>query len=439
MKPILPLLLLLACTSTPIKKVSEPVASVPSNNVKKLLQHSYYLGFFQNDRVKKSFPAVLDLVVKDGKDSEWELHGVLRIFVSTTKVISSYFSRVILHENEIKFTGGEQKIRVVGKSEWRENEISCFVVIYGFGQGKLHLIQRDFVGNNAGSDVSSKAESLSSGPSKKKTLSAETSNPIEGRYPDALSDFKFQRTTFPRHIFHRQMQNKSEEGLLSTSKNLLKQNLFEVNYEKLETSGIYYGIVHHEHQNAFQYVRMTFVVDKEQNRTTAINTLFFSRPEHKEFIVYHYNIEETPQSVIFAGRGETFLAIDKWDKVSITGVWYSKTHGRIGSIFFMRERFPRLAVDAKLVQAIGGRFANIKYIFNLKIENGVSQKDDIVFPSRISGTMIDTVEQKNHQITHGEYNFYRGTVTVSHDSGSVRYSVHEQEPALKIPSIVDEE
>lgn len=446
MKPILPFFLLFACTSTPPKKVNEPVAPAPSKDVKELLQHSYYTGVFQNDRLKKSFPAVLDLVVRDSKDAEWELQGIFRIFVSESRVISSYFPQIFLRENEIKFAGKEQKIRVIGKGKWQEDEISGFVVVYGFGQGKLHLTRQEFVGESKKIFTTKSDTNSVAGDASKQSLETEktgapstkTTIHVEKGYPDALPDFKLQHTPFPSYVFRQQVQKKNETELLTTSKNLLKQNLFEVNYEKLERSGIYYGILHHEHKNVFQYARIAFVADKELNKTVAVNTLFFYRPERKEFIVYHYNIEETPQSVIFTGRGETFLALDKWDKDIMTGVWYSKIHGRIGTIFFRREMFPRLALNAELVQAIGGRFVNLKYILNLKVENGVSQKPDVVFPSRISGTMLDTVEQKSHQITHGEYNFYRGVVTVSHDGGSVRYSVYDQESSLKIPSIEDD-
>ena len=115
----------------------------------KVVHGNHYVGIFQNDRIKQSFPAIMDLVVKHGKGNHWELQGILRVYAppkdedgDNYRIISSYYDRIALDNEQLSFAVKQQKIRVVGKGKWQQDKITAFVVVYGFGQGQLHLQQR---------------------------------------------------------------------------------------------------------------------------------------------------------------------------------------------------------------------------------------------------------------------------------------------------------
>ena len=376
------------------------------------IHDNHYVGIFQNDRLKQSFPALLDLVVKKGKDNIWELAGVLRIYHNAKdkslpyQVISSYYDRIALEDEELSFAVKRQQIRVVKKGRWQGDKITAYVVVYGFGQGQLHLHKQ------ARTDFSLPT------PAAKRPLT--------------LSKFKLPRTEFPQRVFAEQGKVKEETGLLNTSKNLLQKNLFDVNYDSIDRFGVYYGVLHHEQLNAFQYLRLAFVEDREIGTTTAVSTLFFAEPQDKEFIVYRQQAGRdvmrgvTPLLLGDDSESEAFMLLNRWDKHGISGVWYSKVHGRIGKIFLMRQRFPRLATGALLVPHVRGRKQNARYAFELRVQNGLAQQADVIFPALIRGTLNDTAQDKIHQITSGDYDFYRGLVKLNYDDGEFVYSVFEK-------------
>lgn len=407
----------LSCATAAKKSVTaalpQPVqARIDANE----LHASHYVGIFQNDRLKKSFPAVLDLVVKHGKEKRWRLQGVLRVYAmgddNHYRVFSSYYDSIKINDHQITFDVNEQKIRPIANGKWHQEKITTFVVVYGFGQGKLELHKQ------ARTDFSLP--------------------PAPASRPLALPVLKLQRTAFPQRVFANQATIKAETGLLSTSKNLLQRDLFDVNYESIDRFGVYYGVLHHEQLNTFQYVRLAFVNDKEAGTTRAISTLFFSEPQHREFIVYRYQVArqvmhgKLPLLVGDGTEGEAFMLLHRWDKHGIGGVWYSKVHGRIGTVFFMRARFPRLAAGARLVPALRGQRQGRRYHFDLQVDNSVARYG-VVFPKQLGGTFSDILQQKNHQVTGGSYDFYRGTVELSYEGGLLRYSVYDQQATLAAP------
>lgn len=408
----------LSCVTPTVAPQQEVLASPSTPKATALidakdLHASHYVGIFQNDRLKKSFPAVMDLVVKSGKDNTWQLKGVLRIYAPSAednknyRVISSYYDQISLHDRELNFAVEQQRIRVVKKASWEEEQITAFVVVYGFGQGQLHL-------------------------SKQARTSFSLPQPPRAR-PLELADFKLPRAEFPQRVFAAQGAVQVETGLLNTSKKLLQRDLFDVNYASIERFGVYYGVLHHEQLDAFQYLRLVFVEDKESNMTTAISTLFFAEPQHKEFIVYRHHAgrevmrSATPLLLGDEDDSETLLLLNRWDKRGIGGIWYSKVYGRIGKIFLMRAHFPRLETKATLVPNLRGRRQGSQFGFELQVRNSIAQRIDTVFPAQISGTLSDTLQEKTYQITGGKYDFYRGLVELSYEGGSFSYSVFDKQ------------
>ncbi len=400
----------LACVTT-VQQVEAPVSPVeplPLIDVQDL-HSSHYVGIFQNDRLKKSFPALLDLVVRSEEDGHQELAGVLRVYAAAQdkdapyRVISSYYDRIILHDKQLSFEQKKQQIRVVKKGRWDQDEIEAYVVVYGFGQGQLRLYRR------ARTDFSLPL-------------------PVAQR-PLALPDFRLPHTEFPHQVFTEQLVEKSEAGLLNTSKNLLQKNLFDVSYASIDRFGVYYGVLHHERLHAFQYVRVAFLEDRESGTTTAVSTLFFGAPRDEEFIVYRHRVGRavmrgvTPLLLGNEGESEAFMLLNRWDRRGIGGVWYSKVYGRIGQIFLKRQKFPRLEVGAVLVPSLRGSRQRAQFGVELQVHNGVAQQAEVVFPARISGTLNDVAQEKVYQVTGGSYDFYRGLVSLDHEGGQFVFVV----------------
>lgn len=385
------IILLLSCATTKVVKV-QPVRP----DLSKLLINSRYVGFFDNDRLGKSFPVILDLVVRDGQDDSWQMQGVMQIYRDTENNRSAFYRQISLQSNKLTFLkSNNSDIRVVDGARWQEQSIEAFAVVYGFGQGRLSLQRQQLA----------------------KLQLATASN-----YPLAIASFTSTYHPFPERLFIGQGKT---DNPLSRSKRLLQQDLLtNFNYNDFARLGVYYGILHHERHDAFQFIRLKFLADKISGKITAVVTLFFGDPQHKEFIVYHQNIVG---GRVIDGDGEMFVRVDSWDKTRLGGVWYSKKYGRIGKVFFTREQFPRLPQKAQLVPAVAGRRDDKRYLIDLQVENRLSSKDDVIFPAQITGTVVDKTDDRNYAVTEAGYNFYRGIVTVSGEFGSLQYSTFTKE------------
>ena len=334
---------------------------------------------------------ILDLVVTDGQDDDWQLQGVLQIYTEANNSRSAFYRQISLQGDKLSFLKSDSsEIRVVDGARWQQQSIEAFAVVYGFGQGRLFLQRQQLA----------------------KLQLATVAN-----YPLAINNFTSSYHPFPEQLFVNQGKTVNP---LSRSKRLLKQDLLtNFNYNDFARLGVYYGILHHEHHDTFQFVRLKFIADKISSKITSVITLFFGEPQNKEFIVYQQNIVGAR---VIDGNSEMFVRVDGWDKARLGGVWYSKRYGRIGKVFFRREQFPRLPQKAQLIPAVAGRRDGKRYLIDLQVENRLSHKDDVIFPAQITGTVIDKTDDRNYAISEAGYNFYRGIVTISGEFGSLEYS-----------------
>lgn len=381
------ILVLSSCATTQVVEV-QPVRP----DLNELLANSRYVGLFDNDRLGKTFPVIFDLVIRDGQDDDWQMQGVMQIYTEADNSRSAFYRQISLQGDKLTFVKSDNSdIRVVDGARWQQQSIDAFAVVYGFGQGRL-LLQRQQL--------------------------AELQLATVTNYPLAIDNFTSIYHPFPQQLFVGQGKTVNP---LSRSKRLLQQDLLaNFNYNDFARLGLYYGILHHERHDAFQFVRLRFLADKISGKVTSVVTLFFGDPQHKEFIVYHQNIVGAR---VIDGNGEMFIRVDSWDKARLGGVWYSKKYGRIGKVFFSREQFPRLSQKAQLVPAVAGRRDGKRYVIDLQVENRLSHKADVIFPAQITGTVIDKTDNRNYSITEAAYNFYRGIVTISGEFGSLGYSI----------------
>ena len=401
--PILLLLPLLVGACASPAKHTPVVAPVVVRSFPATIVDKHFIGVFQNDRSQKSLPVVLDLVPIGSSGAAWRMLAVLRIYTDTNKKISAHFPNVHLQGDKITFSKtAKQKIRIVGQGKLhKDGKMQFFAVVYGFGQGYVHL--------------------------QRTPLQVSNHQLLGGKYPLAKATFTTNNQPFPQQAFAQQTKkHKDDAMLLANSKNLLASNLLTVDYEQQKKLGKFYGILHHERQNSFQYVRLVFENDGLHNEITAISTLFFSLPQQREFIVYRYAVSDktlrAAVPVIFAGKGENFLKIENWNEEKIEGIWYAKTHGRIGRVYFRRKNFPLLPENAALVQALTGHYANETLACEISVNNRLARNAEI-FPAKITGVVREIENDSSFLVTAGSYDFYLGVVRIVYGNKFMSYSL----------------
>ena len=372
-------------------------------------QEYHYVGWFHNDRTRQSYPAVLQLEPTtadkpSATQANKSLHAVLRIFTPDNRTLSSFYSDVQLRAgNEFVFPNStKEKIRIVGKGALQQDgSANLFAVIYGFGQGSVQLQRQE---------ISSYAL------------------PATSKYPLAMPELNVSYNEFPQQAFAQQQQPPSENRLLEDSKNILSVGLYSVDYKLRTKLGVYYGVLHHEYHNRFQYVRLEFSGGDKKNILTTASTLFFSLPQKREFIVYRYANKITADNglpTILSGDGDNFLKVSGWDRDKIEALWYSKAHGRIGRVYLQRNSFPQLPKGAQIVSALTGKYTNASFACDIKVNNKVA--DDLsLYPSSVHGVVRDIAARKNYLISSGSYDFYRDNVEIFYNGKLMRYSLQQQ-------------
>lgn len=395
-----------------------PVTATPDALAAKR-QEYHYVGWFHNDRTRQSYPAVLQLEPTTAdKPSERQannlLHAVFRIFTPDNMILSSFYPNVQLRAGgEFVFPNStEQKIRIVGKGTLQQENGSAnlFAVIYGFGQGAVQL--------------------------QKQAISSYALPATRSKYPLAMPELNISYNEFPQQAFVQQQQAPSKNRLLEDSKNILSVGLYSVDYKLRTKLGVYYGVLHHEYHNRFQYVRLEFSGGDQKNTLTTASTLFFSLPQKREFIVYRYANKITADNglpTILSGEGDNFLKVSDWDRDKIEALWYSKAHGRIGRVYLQRNSFPQLPKGAQIISALTGKYTNASFACDIKVNNKVA--DDLsLYPSSVHGVVRDVAARKNYLISSGRYDFYRDNVEIFYNGKLLRYSLQQQDFAPTVIS-----
>ncbi|MDE3270237.1 MAG: hypothetical protein OYH77_08155 [Pseudomonadota bacterium] len=431
---IIPTILLLSSCVTPILQVLVPDAIIqqrpstqeptvePPPSFADMIRDQHYVGWFNNDRTRQSYPAILQLAphqTDSQSTSAIQMHAVLRIFTANDMPLSAFYADVSLRtgkrsDDQLLFPQAtRQKIKVVGAGQLGDDgQAQLFAVVYGFGQGMINLHRQA---------VSSYAL------------------PTTSAYPQASAQIDGGYTQFPQQAFVQQQLPAVNTKLLEDSKNLLANDLFGFNHELRTRLGVYYGVLHHEYHNRFQYVRLAFTGDKsgKNNMLTTANTLFFSLPNKREFVVYRYSNQlqdDDALPTILAGEGDNFLKIKQWDRDKIEALWYSKVHGRIGNVYLQRDSFPQLPKQAQIVSALAGSYANADYACEVKIDNKIAN-DASLYPSTVHGNVRDIKTRKNHLINAGRYDFYRGNVELLYGGKRMRYSLQQGEFAPTVEDV----
>jgi len=222
----------------------------------------------------------------------------------------------------------------------------------------------------------------------------------------------------PYMSFPRQFSFVTKED--KTNKTLLSVNVPAI------VSGEYYGYLHHESND--QYQLLAFNVDAKESsyaknpvRLSTVATLYFGEGDSPEFIAYKFDDASFPKNsnyTILHGPGESFFAISEWRQKTVSGVWYSKNRGRIGTIELQKNIVPAIPETYSLFQPISGLYEGQGWVYEVSAVANISENSSDISPLKIFGWAKEKVaDSRRRQIEGGSYDFFTGALAFGLDDG----------------------
>lgn len=177
--------------------------------------------------------------------------------------------------------------------------------------------------------------------------------------------------------------------------------------------GQYYGYLHHEALDAYQLVALNL---KDR---AGVATLYFGEGDSSEFVAYR--VQSTPAApLVLDGDGEMFLVLDAWQGPALTGTWYSKTFGRVGTVELQPDLVPDLGSDVERVDRVSGIYRGDGWQFELAASAGVSEAPGDYYPLKVFGWAQERLDHaRRRTINDGSYDFYTGTFAFRLDDGRI--------------------
>lgn len=242
------------------------------------------------------------------------------------------------------------------------------------------------------------------------TCDACTFSRVETSKPGMFTGVGNEASKVPR--FHR----RADETIFDTGPSV------DLDVNAAGLAGGLYGYLHHEATNLYQPVSLNLTYNPDSSTYGAVSALYFGLPSNNEFIAYRFdNFEKSDfaDRMVLDGPGEAFLVITASGSKGLSGVWYSKTHGRIGTVSFARDSMPPLVVDEKLLMHnLSGKYSGAYWQFELKVAANVSENSREFYPLRMFGSAREKGDsQKRRLIQDGTYDFYSGSVALRLDDG----------------------
>ncbi len=187
-------------------------------------------------------------------------------------------------------------------------------------------------------------------------------------------------------------------------------------------AGSFYGYLHHEATNVYQPVSLSLTYAPDAGTYGAVSALYFGPVSNNEFIAYRFDaLAKTKISgrVVLDGPGEAFMVLTSSGSKGLAGIWYSKTHGRIGTVSFAKGSMPPLMVEEKLLMAgLSGKYSGTYWQFDLRVAANVSENPREFYPLRMFGSAHEKGDsQRRRLIQDGTFDFYNGNVALRLDDG----------------------
>lgn len=183
--------------------------------------------------------------------------------------------------------------------------------------------------------------------------------------------------------------------------------------------GGYYGYLHQEGTGYYQPVSLNFVFDRASGHYIPVSALYFGPVGNNEFIAYRFDPVAASSNMVLSGQGETFMLVTQIGSKGLNGIWYSKTHGRIGTVSLIRGNMPPLMADEKyLMPSLSGQYAGENWQFDLRVASNVSEDSRDFYPLRMFGVARDVVDPgRRRLIQDGSFDFYTGHLALRLDDG----------------------
>ncbi len=197
--------------------------------------------------------------------------------------------------------------------------------------------------------------------------------------------------------------------------------------------GTFYGYLHHELTDTYQLVALNLQVERALQaaagnpvaaklQLSGVASAYFGEGDSSELIAYRFNplAWSGTGPLLLDGDGEVFVVIDDWDDARIVGTWYSKTHGRIGTMELQAKLVPALAAGLKSMHKLSHAYTGGDWDFDLAATANLSEQVTDFYPLKINGWAKEKGDQaRRRTIKDGSYDFYAGRVALRLDDGRI--------------------
>jgi len=200
----------------------------------------------------------------------------------------------------------------------------------------------------------------------------------------------------------------------------------------LPPMGEYYGFLHHEQTNSFQLVALDLRTEQQLHAATAlvptgirieaIGTVYFGEGDSNEFITYHFKpVPWNSQSqlpLVLDGDSEALVVMDSIRNGRLSGVWYGKTFGRVGTVELQISNVPPLPAGSHLIEKVSGHYKGKDSEFEVITTANLSEEADDFYPLKVVGWARDPEEKsRRRNIVDGSFDFYTNSYAFRLDDG----------------------
>ncbi len=200
--------------------------------------------------------------------------------------------------------------------------------------------------------------------------------------------------------------------------------------------GEYVGYVHHELTDTYQAGSINLLTyrasatpgEAASLRLSATATLYFGDENSSESLSYHFaersypNPLLAPQFVFSQADADVdaILQVTKLGNGIVSGVWFSRLFGRVGSFVFQKNGGVTIPATAKIMPPLSGDYISSLWELYLSVGLGSSEPgtQNPFSPLDFGGWVVPTdgVLRKADTVA-GSYDFYRGRLFLQFENG----------------------
>ncbi len=196
--------------------------------------------------------------------------------------------------------------------------------------------------------------------------------------------------------------------------------------------GSFFGYLHNETTGLYEPLRLNVVAtnssinphNENVVHVSVTSVLYFGRGQSPDLLAQQYDrrsLYVVPGFILSSEGTDGFLQVSTWQRGLVTGVWYSREFGRVGTFQVVKsDRFPTLDARARMVPTVIGDFhgpsersADGREFWDAKLlvptQPRTSDKSLLVFQGN-SRLTAGGVSWPSIRITEGAYDFYSGSL-----------------------------